>query len=132
MSDVFISYARQERARAEQLASALKQFGFSVWWDSQLAAGDRWANLIEQQLEKASCVVVLWSPESVANAWVRDEAAYGRELNKLIPVVIENVVVPLGFRALQSGVLTDWNGESNHPGFLELVEAIRLRVQDRA
>ena len=33
MSDIFISYARTNRDRAQALAAALDQRGYSVWWD---------------------------------------------------------------------------------------------------
>ena len=126
MNDIFISYSRVERSRAELLARAFQELGFSVWWDPQISAGEKWANEIEKALNDSKCVVVLWSENSVASDWVNDEAAYGRELNKLLPVMIEDVKVPIGFRALKSIVLTDWNGEKSHPGFLELVEAIKI------
>jgi hypothetical protein len=128
MSDVFISYARVETPRAGQLARALEESGFSVWWDRQLMAGESWANQIEHELDKARCVIVLWSLTSVASDWVVDEAAYARESSKLIPVVIEDVNLPLGFSAIQSVVLKDWNGQLTHPEFQRLVAAISNRL----
>jgi hypothetical protein len=128
MSDVFISYAREETPRAQQIAHALEESGFSVWWDRQILAGVSWASQIEQELDKARCVIVLWSATSIASSWVIDEAAYARESNKLIPVVLENVVMPLGFRSIQGVVLKDWNGESTHPEFKRLVSAISERL----
>jgi len=130
MSDIFISYAREETARAQQLARALEESGFSVWWDRQVTAGVSWATIIEQQLDKARCVIVLWSAASVASNWVVDEAAYARESSKLIPVVIENVDLPLGFLSIQSVELKDWNGESTHPEFQRLVSAISKHLND--
>ena len=124
MNDVFISYAREETPRAQQLARALEELGFSVWWDRQILAGASWANQIEQELDKARCVIVLWSAMSVASNWVVEEAAYARESNKLIPVVLENVDIPLTFGSIQGVVLKDWNGESTHPEFKRLVSAI--------
>lgn len=129
MSDVFISYARQERLRAELLARALEEAGLSVWWDREILAGETWANLIERELDSASCVIVLWSPNSVQSPWVLDEAAYARDMNKLVPVVIEDVRPPLGFRAVQSAVLTDWNGEQSHPNFRNLLGAVSNAVK---
>jgi hypothetical protein len=38
MSDIFISYAREDRPRVERLAAALEQCGWSVWWDMLEAA----------------------------------------------------------------------------------------------
>lgn len=124
MNDIFISYASQEMPIAEQLASALERESYSVWWDRQLSAGVSWANEIEKELDKANFVIVLWSATSVKNDWVKEEAAYARDLKKLIQVVVENVSVPRAFGALHSVALTDWNGDSSHPGFLQLVGKI--------
>ena len=33
MSDIFISYASEDRDRVKSLARALEQEGWSVWWD---------------------------------------------------------------------------------------------------
>lgn len=124
MSDVFISYRREEYRLARELAQALEESGFSVWWDRQIRAGESWAAEIEKELSEARCVIVLWSAASVASEWVREEAAYGRDSNKLIPVVIEDVPLPLSFRSLQAFVLKNWNGELTHPEFQRLLKAI--------
>jgi hypothetical protein len=129
MSDVYISYSREETQRAKQLANALAQSGFSVWWDRQILVGASWANQIERQLDQASCVVVLWSATSIKSDWVLDEAAYARESNKLIPVMLDDITLPLGFRALQSVELSNWNGELAHPGFQRLVHGISKLVK---
>jgi hypothetical protein len=38
MSDIFISYAREDRPRAEAIAKALEEHGWSVWWDWNIPA----------------------------------------------------------------------------------------------
>jgi len=129
MSDVYISYARQEGSRAELLAHALEEAGISVWWDRQIPVGQTWADLIERELDSAGCVIVLWSANSVKSRWVLDEAAYARDMNKLVPVLIDDVQLPSGFSALQSAVLTDWNGEQSHPNFDHLLKTVSNLVE---
>lgn len=130
MSDVFISYARQETPRAEQLARALEEAGFSVWWDHQISAGATWASNIEQELDKARCVVVMWSTNSVASLWVRDEAAYAREEGKLIPVLVDKVEPPFGFRSYQTLELTGWGGETSDTELQRLIQVISEKVRN--
>ena len=48
------------------LADALEGRGWSVWWDRKIIAGQTFDHTIEQQLEAAGSVVVLWSEHSVA------------------------------------------------------------------
>jgi hypothetical protein len=33
MNDIFISYASEDKGRAQTLARALERKGWSVWWD---------------------------------------------------------------------------------------------------
>jgi phage replication-related protein YjqB (UPF0714/DUF867 family) len=40
MSDIFISYAKEDRGKAKDIAEALKQQGFSVWWDRSILPGE--------------------------------------------------------------------------------------------
>ena len=61
MADVFISYKAEDRRRVKPLREALQADGLSVWWDEQIGAGDAWRDTIEQQLDGARCVVVIWS-----------------------------------------------------------------------
>ncbi len=130
MSDIFISYARSEMARAKQLASVLSEQGWTVWWDRQLQAGESWATQIEQALDSARCVVVLWSANSVDSAWVIDEAAYARDLGKLIPVQLDKVRIPYGFGEIRTIALTDWDGQSKHPGIQDLLRTISAVLAD--
>lgn len=53
MADVFISYAREDRARAKRLAGALEARGLSVWWDREILAGQAFDEVIEAELRKA-------------------------------------------------------------------------------
>jgi hypothetical protein len=96
VSDVFVSYARKNKARVTQIVTALKAAGFSVWWDDDLPWGESYDDQIARALTEARCVLVVWSAESVASRWVRDEATMARDLNKMFPVRIADVRLPLG------------------------------------
>lgn len=98
MASIFLSYAREDAAKAERIAKALEGNGHSVWWDRHLHAGSRFSAEIGRALKTADIVVVLWSRSSVDSAWVHDEAAAGRDSGRLLPVLIDNVELPLGFR----------------------------------
>ena len=74
MSDLFISYARKDRPRAENFARALQTHGWSVFWDPTIRAGSNFRETIAVELQLACCVLVLWSKESVKSDWVLDEA----------------------------------------------------------
>ncbi|MCH9669954.1 MAG: toll/interleukin-1 receptor domain-containing protein [Gammaproteobacteria bacterium] len=107
MSDIFISYAREDRAVAQAMAAALDSRGWSVWWDREIRSGEAFDRVIEEALSRARCVIVLWSSASISSRWVRAEAAEGLRRKCLIPIFIEDVRPPLAFRRLHAERLTE-------------------------
>lgn len=127
MSDIFISYASEDRGKAHILAQALEAHGWSVWWDPKIPPGKTYHQVIEEALDNARCVVVLWSKVSSGKTWVITEAAEGNRRGILIPALFEdNVRIPLEFRLIEAARLTDWRGEpSGHAEFDNLMVAIQ-------
>jgi tetratricopeptide (TPR) repeat protein len=126
--DVFISYAREDKPKAELIAQALVREDLSVWWDRNIPPGQSYGQMIEQALDSAKCIIVLWSKQSVASDWVKDEAAEGVRRRILVPVMIEEVIAPLGFRQFQTANLIGWEGDSAHPELHELLDVVSAQV----
>jgi adenylate cyclase len=124
VAKVFLSYAREDEAAANQLAEAIGRAGHDVWWDRHIQGGSRFSSEIDRELKSAEAVVVLWSAMSVESAWVQDEAAEGRDSNRLVPVSIGGSRAPLGFRQFHTVDLADWNGHDAPPALDGLLEAI--------
>lgn len=124
MSHVFISYANTDRGRAKMLAEALIERGWDVWWDRVIPAGRSFDVVIEEAIDAASCVLVLWSRESVSREWVKTEAQEGRERGILVPILIDDVKPPLAFRRIQAADLIGWSGSTDSDQFAALVRDI--------
>lgn len=124
MSDIFISYARADRDRAEQLARAFGKQGWSVWWDRELLAGHVFSQEIAEALAQAKAVIVLWSRASVASNWVKDEAQEGVARGALVPVLTEKVALPLGFRQYEAADLSDWDGSPDAPVLQKVLRGV--------
>lgn len=124
MSDIFISYASQDQERAKALAEALEQYGWSVWWDRQIPPGKTFDQVIEEELNAARCVIVLWSKDSVASRWVKTEASAAAEREILVPALIEDVKIPFEFQRIQAARLVDWQPGTPHQDFDLLVKAV--------
>jgi peptidoglycan hydrolase-like protein with peptidoglycan-binding domain len=125
MTRIFISYARQDLHAAQKVASLLEERGWDVWWDRDLIAGDRFDQVIEQQLASAAAVIVLWSRASVASEWVRSEASVAAERRALVPAAIDHTPVPLRFRMLHTVDLSSWPGDAGDENFERLVTAVQ-------
>jgi hypothetical protein len=124
MSDIFISYARRDKDRAELLAEKLSQQGWSVWWDREIPPGQSFDETIENALNSARCVIVLWSKDSVSSRWVKTEAAEGAARGILVPVLIDKVQIPLEFKRIEAADLSDWQGDSSHFEFDQLLKTV--------
>ena len=102
MANVFLSYDHEDAKRAAPIVSALEKAGHSVWWDRHIKGGAQYNDEIEAAVAEAGAVVVIWSERSVRSTWVRDEAAEGRDQGKLVPVLIDAIKPPMGFRQFQT------------------------------
>lgn len=119
-SDIFISYAREDRGRVQPIAEALAQRGFSVWWDKGLRGGEDYRDRIEEMLKTARCVIVAWSRDSVQSDFVLDEAGRGHRRRVLLPVFIdEGIEPPLGFGGIHTSDLSGWLRDPSDPAPFE-------------
>jgi hypothetical protein len=100
-----------------------------VWWDPDLRAGDPWARRIEEAVEAALSVIVLWSREAVESRWVSAEARVGLDRDKLVPVCLDDAEPPLVFREIQWRSLAGWDGEGEPPGIEDLVADVEAAMQ---
>jgi formylglycine-generating enzyme required for sulfatase activity len=125
MHDIFLSYANADLPRVLPLVRALERHGWSVWWDRRILPGRALDHVIEEALEEARCVVVVWSSLSVNADWVRAEAEEGRQRGILVPVCLdEDARIPLVFRRLLAARLHDWQATDPHLEFDRLVQAV--------
>ncbi len=124
MADVFLSYARGDRALAERLAHAISETGLTVWWDRHIKGGAEFSRDIETELDAAAKVVVLWSKEAVNSRWVRDEASVAADSKRLVSATIDGTPPPLGFRQFQTIDLKGWaaKGAVIPPALAEALE----------
>ena len=128
MSDIFMSYASEDRPRGEEFARALEGQGWTVFWDRTIPIGKTWRETIGRELSEARCVIVLWSKTSIDSNWVQEEADDGRRRGVLVPVLIDKVVPPIGFRSVQAADLADWDAKRPTQAFGRLLVDIAALV----
>jgi TIR domain len=131
MSDIFVSYAREDRDTAERIAQHFGGQGWDVFWDQHIRGSLPFAKVIERELEAARCVVVLLSRATADSAWVPEEAAVARRRRVLLPVLIEDMEVPFGYQTIQTLSLSGWDGGPGHPGLKRLTDDVDKLVGRR-
>ena len=126
--DIFLSYNREDAARAKHFADGFAAEGFDVWWDVDLRSGEAYDQVTEEALANAKAVVVLWSPRSVVSRWVRAEATEAERNKTLLPAMIEPCKRPIMFELTQTAELSHWNGEAKDPAWRDFLTDVRKFV----
>jgi hypothetical protein len=117
---IFLSYAREDRARVEQVYDSLKAEGFNPWLDTRdIMPGQNWSDVIGQSIRAADCMLVFLSRNSVSKrGYVQVEIkAALRALAELpigaaflIPVRLDDSEPPEALHHLQYVDLFETNG----------------------
>ena len=128
MAHVFVSYARSTEAEAQQVADALRAIGHEVWRDDELPAHRTYSEVIEERLQAAGAVVVMWSAEAVKSQWVRAEADLARGKGTLVQVSVDGTAPPMPFNQIQCADLQGWNGDTAAPGWRKVEGSVTALV----
>ena len=124
MADVFVSYARRDKARVAPLVAAIEAQGWSVWWDPEIIPGQEFDRQIDAELKIAAAVLVVWTPNSVDSRWVRGEARDAAERGILVPVRLDGASLPIDVRAFHTIDFDDSAEGASSPQVQELLHAL--------
>lgn len=96
----FISYSSKNQQMADSVRLLLIDNGISCWMAPyDIPAGSKYAEVINDALEKCSCLVLLLTNASQESQFVEREVERAITYNKtIIPVQLENVSLNSGFR----------------------------------
>lgn len=128
MADVFVSYARQDKARVAPVVAAIEARGWSVWWDPEITPGQEFDDQIDAEIASARAVLVVWTPTSVVSRWVRGEAREAAERNILVPVRFDQARLPMDVRAIHTTDLDGWDQNPASPQAQEFLRALGALV----
>ena len=121
MRQVFISYARDDRARVEALAERLRRLVDGVWFDSQLHGGEDWWAGILQRIRECDIFLAVVSPSSLDSEACRIEREYAASVHRTILPVALSAVPP----ALPSDIATLQIVDFSEPGEQSLADLAR-------
>lgn len=124
MTDVFISYKREERPRCVAVYNALIDLKLSVWFDAHIEPGADFDREIEREVRGASAVLVLWSELAADSDWIRAEARTGRQAERLVAARLDDCLPPLEFASVQAVDLFDRRDFQTGEGWRQIVSRI--------
>jgi hypothetical protein len=127
MPDIFISYAHEDQERVRPIVKELEK-RWSVFWDKKIPPGKTWEDSIGKALEESPCVLVVWSHSSVKSDWVKEEADVAKKRDTFVPLFLDKVDPPMGFRRIHAADLSDWKNDNAHQGFQLLIGAIESKI----
>jgi hypothetical protein len=142
-TNIFLSYAHQDKKFAEQLGYFLRSLEMqglaTVWSTNKIKAGEKWDAVIKKHLNTAQIILLLVSPNYLAS-----NSLEKREIDKLImEKVKEHKVIPVLLKpvSLKSTPLEDFASlpqgkkpvsqwSNRDMAFLDITESIRSLVND--
>ena len=95
MTEIFVSYAQEDKDFVQSLSSALKQRKRETWVDWEgIQPTDKWHQEIFRAIEHADAVLFVLSTHSASSNFCREELTHAFNNNKrIIPIVREKVGV---------------------------------------
>ena len=116
MTDIFVSYASEDRERVGTLVQALRQAGYSLWWDRDIEPGVDRKVAIAKALSEAKLNLVMWSraaADPVAGKDVIDEAEHSNGRGAYLGVLLDDAELPFGFGGHQAVDVATYKGDAN-------------------
>jgi len=99
MPSLFVSYARSDKVCAKKIIQKLLSYNgsYEIFWDEDIETGSQYRSFIQDKLNAAAVVIVLWSKDSINSDWVQSEASAALTNNTIFPIRIDDVKIPPPF-----------------------------------
>jgi formylglycine-generating enzyme required for sulfatase activity len=133
MADIFISFKTEDTRRIQPVHDCFRARGLSVFWSNDIPKGAlNYQATIREEILKAPIVVVVWTHASVHSGPVIQECSQAERSNKLFQILlddIEPIDMPMEVRfKAQKTMLLGWAGDTGHPEWKKLNDAIEARL----
>ncbi|HEY9672333.1 MAG TPA: TIR domain-containing protein [Waterburya sp.] len=135
MTQVFLSYAEEDRETMEKIRNSLRRESITVWTNkTDIQTGEAFDEAIKRGIEQADNVVYLLSPNSVNSNYCQRELDLAVSLHKrIIPLLVRETgsnQIPSALRSLQYIDLTDNVKEDDY--LLDESQLLKILHQDAA
>jgi hypothetical protein len=132
---IFLSYAREDEEKVENLYQRLSDEGFKPWMDTKdILPGEKWPSSIRKAIRRSDFFLLCLSENSVdKRGWIQKEIREALENLQgmldsdiyLVPVRLEKCEVPESLREFQ------WVDLFEEDGWTRLVEAVQEGMKRR-
>ena len=137
MSQVFLAYRTVDAARANTVRAKLEALDVPLFIDHKLVSGDDYIRVINEQLDTAVAVLVLWTAAAVDMStpagppnFVLSEAERGFYRGILVAAAFDKLVLsrlPVPFNRFQTPDVSDWietGASASHQGWQSVLKAL--------
>ncbi len=118
MSQVVILHTADDALPARALAEKLRQPDLAIVLEKPLGEEAR------EAVKAAQVAIVLWSPRSVGQTALAEDAEFARAHCKMIHAVMQNAQAPQQFLRERGVNLTGWRGEDDFPTWCQLAKFV--------
>ena len=135
MTQVFLSYADQDRATMEKIRNSLRRESITVWTNrTDIKTGEAFKEAIHRGIEQGDNIVYLLSPDSVNSTYCQQEIDLALSLHKrIIPILVRHTKeteIPFYIRDLHYIDLTDNHKEDDY--HLDESQLLKILYEDAA
>ena len=136
MADIFISFKTEDTQRVRPIYDGFRGRALSVFWSNDIPKGaPNYQAIIKEELLRAPVVVVVWTHNSVHSGPVAQECSQAERGNKLFQILLDDIE-PIDFPMearfkAQKTMLLGWTGDTGHPEWSKLNDAIDARLGRR-
>ncbi|MBI1278367.1 MAG: tetratricopeptide repeat protein [Anaerolineaceae bacterium] len=85
---LFISYAPNDRARADELAALLNEAGHEAWVEHTLTPGQRWEKELKDQIYDCDALVFVVSRDALKSEWCKREYRTAKKAKMPISLIL--------------------------------------------
>src|SRR5262249_2528686 len=134
MAQVYVSYSRKDRETVLPIIKAMDRAGLDLWHDDEaLSPSSSIREKMQRELDKALCVIVLWSKAAAQSQWVQWEihnAIQAWSTDRLVLAALDDTPLPVGLRDL-SPISIREASDSGTKQLIERAQAIIFEAQWR-
>jgi WD40 repeat protein len=134
MTQVFLSWAKEDRSDLEQIRTALTREGITLWVNqTDIKTGTDFQVEIRHGIERADQLIYLMSPDSIASPYCQEEIDYALSLNKrIVPLLIRPIDLEQVHPALRSMELIDFTDNEVPEDYQRDIDALIRSVLEEA